>query len=107
MKKLISTLFTLIIYVSFCSAQSATEDSISQEDRIKAIAERIVKIPIVNEATKIDFSDIKTDMVFFKNNHLTGTTIENLVDFSDNPLYKPFTVKRILKYFYYHRFVSL
>lgn len=51
----------------------------------------------------IDFSDIKTDMVFFKNNHLTGTTIENLVDFSDNPLYKPFTVKRILKYFYYHR----
>ena len=42
-------------------------------------------------------------MAFFKNNHLTGTTIENLVNFSDNPLYKPFTVKRILKYFYYHR----
>lgn len=62
MKKLISTLFTLIIYVSFCSAQSATEDSISQEDRIKAIAERIVKIPIVNEATKIDFSDIKLSL---------------------------------------------
>lgn len=51
----------------------------------------------------IDFSDIKTNMAFFKNNHLTGTTIENLVNFSDNPLYKPFTVKRILKYFYYHR----
>lgn len=51
----------------------------------------------------IDFSDVKTDMAFFKNNHLTGTTIENLVNFSDNPLYKPFTVKRILKYFYYHR----
>lgn len=51
----------------------------------------------------IDFSDVKTDMAFFKNNHLTGITIENLVNFSDNPLYKPFTVKRILKYFYYHR----
>ena len=51
----------------------------------------------------IDFSDVKTDMAFFKNNHLTGTTIENLVNFSDNSLYKPFTVKRILKYFYYHR----
>ena len=51
----------------------------------------------------IDFSDVKTDMTFFRNNHLTGTTIENLVNFSDNPLYKPFTVKRILKYFYYHR----
>ena len=59
MKKLISTLFALIIYVSFCSAQSTMEDSISQEDRIKAIAERIVKIPIVNEDTKIDISDIK------------------------------------------------
>ena len=51
----------------------------------------------------IDFSDVKTDMTFFRNNYLTGTTIENLVNFSDNPLYKPFTVKRILKYFYYHR----
>ena len=51
----------------------------------------------------IDYSDISNNLVYFKNNHRIGTTIENLVNFSEDKLYKPFTVKRILKYFYYHR----
>lgn len=51
----------------------------------------------------IDFSDISNNLVYFKNNHLTGTTVENLVNFSNDPTMKPVTVKRILKYFTYHQ----
>lgn len=51
----------------------------------------------------IDYSDITNNLVYFKNNHRIGTTIENLVNFSEDKLYKPFTVKRILKYFHYHK----
>ena len=52
---------------------------------------------------EIDYSDVSNNLVYFKNNHRVRTTIENLVNFSDDKLYKPFTIKRILKYFFYHR----
>lgn len=65
MKKLISTLFTLILYISFCYAQPVPKDSLSQEERIKALTERMSKIPIFNEAMKMDYSDIKLSLDTF------------------------------------------
>ena len=50
----------------------------------------------------IDFSDVKNQLVFFKNNHLTGTTVENLVNFSDDNKKKLVTINKIMKYFHYH-----
>lgn len=52
---------------------------------------------------EIDFSDVDNELAYFKNNHLIETTVENLVNFSLNVTTKPVTVKRILKYFHYHR----
>lgn len=62
MKRLISTLFTFLLYISLCSAQSVMEDSLSHEDRIKALADRLVEIPIINEATKMNYGDIKLSL---------------------------------------------
>lgn len=52
---------------------------------------------------EIDFADISNNLVYFKNNHITGTTVENLVNFSTDYTMKLVTVKRILKYFSYHQ----
>ena len=52
---------------------------------------------------EIDFSDVENELAYFKNNHLVETTVENLVNFSIDHTTKPVTVKRILKYFHFHR----
>lgn len=51
----------------------------------------------------IYYSDIENNVVFFKNNYLRETTLENLVNFSENPLNKLVTVNRIIKYFMSNR----
>ena len=53
----------------------------------------------------IDYSDIPAAgrLVYFKNNILTGTTIENLVNFSDDQILRLVPVYKIIKYFYFHR----
>lgn len=51
----------------------------------------------------IDYSDVTNRLVYFKNNELTGTTIENLVNFSDDYTMRLVPVYKIIKYFYYHK----
>ena len=51
----------------------------------------------------IDYSDIKGRMAYFKKNHLTGTTIENLLNFSDDKVKKNVSVWRIIKFFYFNK----
>ena len=50
----------------------------------------------------IDWCDVPFDLVFFRNGYLTGTTVENLMNFSSDPFRKPVTVDRILKYIRSH-----
>ena len=51
----------------------------------------------------IDWCDVSFDMVFWKNNYLTDTSVENLMNFSDAASYiKPVTVDRICKYIARH-----
>lgn len=51
----------------------------------------------------IYYSDVKSKLVYFRNNHLTGTTIENLVNFSTNKVSGLVPVHKIIKYFFYHK----
>ena len=51
----------------------------------------------------IDYSDVSNRMVYFKNNYLTGTTVENLVNFDKNYITRLVPVYKIIKYFYFHR----
>lgn len=51
----------------------------------------------------IDYSDIENRIVYFKDNHLTGITIENLVNFDTNYTLRLVPVYKIIKYFYYHK----
>lgn len=51
----------------------------------------------------IYYSDVETKLVYFRNNHLTGTTVENLVNFSTNKVSGLVPVHRIIKYFFYHK----
>lgn len=51
----------------------------------------------------IDQSDINSRLVYFKNNYITGTTIENLVNFADDYILRLVPVYRIIKYFYFHK----
>lgn len=51
----------------------------------------------------IDQSDINSRLAYFKNNYLTGTTIENLVNFADDYILRLVPVYRIIKYFYFHK----
>lgn len=51
----------------------------------------------------IDYSDVSNSLVYFKDNTLTGTTLENLVNFSPNYILRLIPVYKILKYFYYHK----
>lgn len=50
----------------------------------------------------IDYSDVLNELVYFKNNKLTGITVENLVNFSENPIEKLVIVRRIMKYLKTH-----
>lgn len=50
----------------------------------------------------IDWCDVPFDMVFFKNNYLIDTSVENLMNFSEDPFFKPVTVDRIVKYIARH-----
>jgi len=53
---------------------------------------------------EIDYSDIENKkLAFFKNNSLTGTTIENLVNFSDDDIRRLVPVNKIIKYFYFNK----
>lgn len=52
----------------------------------------------------IDYSDmVDSRIVYFKDNELTGETIENLVNFSNNLTLRLVPVYKIIKYFYFHR----
>ena len=51
----------------------------------------------------IDYSDVNNRMVYFKSNYLTGTTVENLVNFDKNYITRLVPVYKIIKYFYFHR----
>lgn len=51
---------------------------------------------------EIDLVDVPKNLIFFKNNFLTGVTIENFVTFSRDISLKIGTVNRILKYFYFN-----
>lgn len=51
----------------------------------------------------IDYSDVSNRMVYFKSNYLTGTTVENLVNFDKNYITRLIPVYKIIKYFYFHR----
>ncbi len=52
----------------------------------------------------IDYSDmLASRIVYFKDNKLTGETIENLVSFSDSYILRLVPVYKIIKYFYFHR----
>lgn len=51
----------------------------------------------------IDYSDIKNVLVYFKENTLTGVTLENLVNFSASHILRLIPVYKILKYFHYHK----
>ena len=47
----------------------------------------------------IDWCDVDFDLVFFRNNYLTGTSVENLMNFEPAESFiKPVTVDRICKY---------
>lgn len=50
----------------------------------------------------IDYVDVSNELVYFRNNHLIDTTIENLINFSVNPVTRLVPVYKIVKYFYYH-----
>ena len=52
---------------------------------------------------EIDQSDVYSRLVYFKNNYITGTTVENLVNFSDDYVLRLVPVYRIIKYFYFHQ----
>lgn len=51
----------------------------------------------------IDYSDVSNRIVYFKSNYLTGTTVENLVNFDKNYITRLVPVYKIIKYFYFHR----
>lgn len=51
----------------------------------------------------IDYSDINQRMAYFKKNVLTGTTVENLVNFSDDKIKKIVPVWRIIKFFFFNK----
>ena len=55
---------------------------------------------ILNDACfDIDWCDVNFDLVFFRNNYLTSTTVENLMNFDNiDSFVKPVTVDRICKY---------
>ena len=46
----------------------------------------------------IDYCDINTDLVWFRNNHLRQTTVENLKNFSSDLFLKSVMVDRIIKW---------
>lgn len=52
---------------------------------------------------EIDQSDVSSRLVYFKNNYITGTTVENLVNFSSDYTLRLVPVYRIIKYFYFHQ----
>lgn len=52
----------------------------------------------------IYYSDMENSrIVYFKDNQLTGITVENFVNFSSNPVLRLVPVYKIIKYFYFHR----
>lgn len=51
----------------------------------------------------IDYSDVSNRIVYFKSNYMTGTTVENLVNFDKNYITRLVPVYKIIKYFYFHR----
>lgn len=51
----------------------------------------------------IYYSDVESKLVYFRNNYLTGTTVENLVNFSTNKTSGLVPVYKIIKYFFYHK----
>ena len=51
----------------------------------------------------IDYSDVKNQLAYFKNNTITGTTIENLVNFDNDYILRLVPVYKIIKYFYFHK----
>ena len=53
---------------------------------------------IGNAYWDIDYSDINFDLVWFRNNHLRATTLENLKNFSDHPIIKSVFIDRIVKW---------
>lgn len=59
----------------------------------------ILEFPVFD----IDYSDVSNRMVYFKSNYLTGTTVENLVNFDKNYITRLVPVYKIIKYFYFHR----
>lgn len=64
--------------------------------------------PKMEEKTRlifeIDYSDMENNnIVYFKNNYLTGITIENLLNFSGNKTTRLVPVHKIIKYFYFHK----
>ena len=62
-------------------------------------ASSILESPVFD----IDYSDVSNRMVYFKSNYLTGTTVENLVNFDKNYITRLVPVYKIIKYFYFHR----
>ena len=50
----------------------------------------------------IDYADVDNELAYFRNHYNAETSVENLVNFSDQYGIKPITVKRVLKYFHYH-----
>ena len=58
---------------------------------------------LYNACFDIDWCDIPFDMVFFRNNYLTNTSVENLMNFAnDDNILKSVTVDRIVKYIARH-----
>ncbi len=62
------------------------------------------KYPALYDACfDIDWCDVNFDLVFFKNNYLTDTSVENLMNFEYPQCFvKPVTVDRICKYIARH-----
>ena len=50
----------------------------------------------------IDYSDVKNELVYYRNNSLIDTSIENLISFSEDPILRLVPVYKIIKFFYCH-----
>lgn len=50
----------------------------------------------------IDYADVENELVYYRNNSLVNTSIENLINFSNDPILRLVPVYRIIKYFYCH-----
>lgn len=58
---------------------------------------------LINPVFDIDYRDISNRIVYFKDNYLTGVTIENLVNFDSDYTIRLVPVYKIIKYFYFHK----